>query len=119
MPLGAIWFDDALYFTTGAGTRKGKNLAHNEQCVITVAAKGIELVIEGRAEKVRDEAKLQRLAQRYRAGGWPATVSDGAFTAEYSAPSAGPPPWDVYEVTPVTIFGLATAEPGGATRWRF
>ena len=46
-------------------------------------------------------------------------VKDGAFTAPYSAPSAGPPPWDLYEFTPTTAFGVATAEPFGATRWRF
>ncbi len=34
-------------------------------------------------------------------------------------PSAGPPPWDLYSATPITIFGVATAEPYGATRWRF
>jgi len=48
---------------------------------------------------------------------------DGALTAEYSAPSAGPPPWDVYVFTyvftPTTAFGVDTAEPNGATRWRF
>jgi hypothetical protein len=37
----------------------------------------------------------------------------------YSAPSAGPPPWDLYEFTPTTAFGVATAEPHGATRWHF
>jgi len=36
-----------------------------------------------------------------------------------SAPSAGPPPWDLYAVAPTTIFGVRSAEPGGATRWRF
>ena len=45
-------------------------------------------------------------------------VRDGAFWHEYSAPSAGPPPWDVYEITPTTIFAVATREPHGATRWR-
>ncbi|MGH2387785.1 MAG: pyridoxamine 5'-phosphate oxidase family protein, partial [Chloroflexota bacterium] len=64
-------------------------------------------------------ATLARIAERYASGGWPATVSDGAFTAPYSAPSAGPPPWDLYVVTPVTVFGVATAEPNGATRRRF
>ena len=44
---------------------------------------------------------------------------DGAFTARYSAPSAGPPPWDVYVITPKTAFGVATADPQGASRWRF
>jgi len=46
-------------------------------------------------------------------------VRDGALYADYSAPSAGPPPWDVYEVRPETVFALGTAEPYGATRWRF
>jgi hypothetical protein len=36
-----------------------------------------------------------------------------------SAPSAGSPPWHVYEVTPTTVFDLGTDEPYGATRWRF
>jgi hypothetical protein len=46
-------------------------------------------------------------------------VQGGAFTYEYSAPSAGPPPWYLYALTPATAFGVATAEPHGATRWRF
>jgi hypothetical protein len=29
----------------------------------------------------------------YREGGWPAEAEGDAFTAPYSAPSAGPPPW--------------------------
>jgi len=40
-------------------------------------------------------------------------------TAEYSAPSAGPPPSNLYAVTPATAFGVDTAEPWGATRWQF
>ncbi len=50
--------------------------------------------------------------------GWAPEVRDGAFQHEYSAPSAGPPPWYLYEFTPETVFGVATAEPYGATRWR-
>ncbi|HEV3095595.1 MAG TPA: pyridoxamine 5'-phosphate oxidase family protein, partial [Candidatus Dormibacteraeota bacterium] len=72
-----------------------------------------------RATKVTDQATLERLAARYAAQGWPARPIDGAITAEYSAPSAGPPPWGLYVVTPVTAVGVATAKPYGATRWRF
>lgn len=117
--VGALWLDGRFYFTTGAGTRKGRNLAENPRCAISVALKGLDLVVEGLAKKVTDEATLGRLAKRYADQGWPARVSDGAFTAEYSAPSAGPPPWDLYVFTPTTAFGVATAEPNGATRWRF
>jgi hypothetical protein len=46
-------------------------------------------------------------------------VADGGFTHEYSAPSAGPPPWYVYEFMPEDAYAVATQEPGGATRWTF
>ena len=119
MPVGALWVEGAFYFTAGAGTRKARNLARNPSCVITVATDGFDLVVEGEAVKVTDEATLQRIASAYAADGWPAAARDGALWAEYSAPSAGPPPWEVYKVAPATVFALGTAEPYGATRWRF
>jgi general stress protein 26 len=117
--IGALWVDGRFYFTSGAGTRKSRNLAANPNCVISASLTGIDLVVEGTATKVTDDKTLQRLAERYAAQGWPASVKDGALTAEYSAPSAGPPPWDLYVLTAVTAFGVLTTEPGGATRWRF
>ena len=72
---------------------------------------GIDLVIEGMAERVTDSAMLSRLAEQYAAQGWPASVDGDALSAPYSAPSAGPPPRQLYAVTPVTAFGVATAEP--------
>ena len=119
MPLGVLWMDGALHFTSGAGTRKSKNLARNPHCNLTVATDQFDLVVEGDAVKVTDEAKLKRIAEAYSRQGWKPTVRDGALYAEYSAPSAGPPPWDVYEVRPAAVFALGTAEPYGATRFRF
>lgn len=118
MPVWAIWVSGAFYFTTGATTRKGKNLAHNSHCVITVTKStpaGLDLVVEGNATKVSNEAKLRQIAEVYASIGWPLTVRDGAFYADFGAPSSGPFPYDVYEVLPTTIFGLGD----GATRWRF
>ena len=117
--VGAMWVDGKFYFTSGAGTRKSRNLAENPNCALSVSLVGLDLIVEGTATKVSDPAVLARLAERYKSGGWPAEVSDGALTAVYSAPSAGPPPWDLYVVTPITAVGVATAEPNGATRWRF
>ena len=117
--VGALWVDGKFYFTSGPGARKSRNLAANPNCVLSIALPGLDLVVEGRAAKVTDQATLERLAQRYAAQGWPARVADGALTAEYSAPSAGPPPWDLYVVTSLVAFGVATAKPFGATRWRF
>jgi hypothetical protein len=117
--VGALWSDGALYVVSGPGTRKSRNLAANPACTIAVHLDGIDLVLEGTATRVTDPPTLERLAQQYRDGGWPAEVAGDAFTAPYSAPSAGPPPWYLYRFTIHTAFGVASAEPYGATRWRF
>ena len=59
------------------------------------------------------------MAGLYREIGWPAEVAGDGFTAPHSAPGAGPPPWHLYLFTFDTVIGLSTAEPHGATRWRF
>jgi hypothetical protein len=117
---GAAWLDGDLYFVSGPGTRKSRNLAANPACTISASLPGIDIVIEGDATRVTDPATLERVAAHYReTAGWPAEVQGDAFTAPYSAPSAGPPPWHLYAVTVHTVFGVAGAEPNGATRWRF
>jgi len=117
MPVGALWVEDAYYFTSGPGTRKSRNLGNDPRCVITIATHEFDLIIEGEAAKVTDQAELERVARAFGEGDWHPEVRDGAFFAEFSAPSAGPPPWDVYRVRPTTIYALGTAEPYGATRW--
>jgi len=117
--VGALWLDGDLYFTGGPGTRKARNLAANPACTISVRLDDIDVVFEGDAGRVTDRATLEQAAGLYREGGWPAEVEGEAFTAPFSAPSAGPPPWQLYRFTFHTAFGVATAEPYGATRWRF
>lgn len=117
--VGAIWLDGDLYFTSNPGTRKSRELDANPACTIAVGLEGIDVVLEGEATRVIDPAILATVAAVYREGGWPAEVEGDALTAPYSAPSAGPPPWHLYRFTFHTAFGVATAEPYGATRWRF
>lgn len=119
MPLGVEWVDDAFHFTSGPGTRKSKNISADPRCVLTVATYELDLVLEGEAERVTDEEQLQKIADAFRYGGWEPEVKDGALIAEFSAPSAGPPPWYVYRLNPRTIYALGTAEPYGATRFDF
>ena len=109
------------YFMTGPGTRKARNVARDPRCVVSVATEEFDLVVEGDAEMVTDPELVTEMADRWAAGGWPARVDDSgvALTADFSAPSAGPPPWHVYRITPRRATGLLTVEPGGATRWRF
>lgn len=117
--VGAQWLDGFLYFTSSPAARKARDLAVNPRCTISVRLPGIDLVLDGTADRVTDPATLEQVAQGYRAGGWPATVDGDALTAPFSAPSAGPPPWQVYRFTFHTVVGVATTEPYGATRWRF
>ena len=117
--VGALWFDGDLYVVSGPGTRKSRNLAANPACTISAVLRGIDLVFEGEATRVTDGPTLERLAALFREQGWPAQVEGDAFTAPYSAPSAGPPPWRLYRFRFHTAFGVAGEEPNGATRWRF
>jgi hypothetical protein len=115
--VGAVMVDDALYFTSGPGTRKSRNLAENPACSISVRLRGVDLTLEGEAHRVTDPSTVERLAAVYRSGGWPAEAEGDAFTAPFSAPSAGPAPWYLYRLTLRSAVGVATAEPHGATRW--
>lgn len=117
--IGALWVDGAYYVVSGPGTRKSRDLAANPACTISASLQGIDLVFEGEATRVTDQATLQLVAERYRTSGWPAEVAGDGFTAPYNAPTAGPPPWYLYRINAPTVYGIATAEPYGATRWQF
>jgi hypothetical protein len=119
--IGALWVDDAFWFETGQKTCKGRNLARDPRCVLSVAADEFDLVMEGEGRQITDPPTVAAMAASWAAEGWPARVDDTgrSITAEYSAPSAGPPPWFVYKLTPHRATALATIEPGGATRWKF
>ena len=119
--IGAIWVDDAFWFETGDRTRKARNIARDPRCTLSIATREFDLVVEGEASKVTDPPIVAAMAERWATEGWPCRVDETgqALTAEYSAPSAGPPPWFVYHIEPRAATALAIIEPGGATRWTF
>ena len=119
--VGALWHDGVFWFETGEETRKGRNLARDPRCTLSVATREFDLVVDGEARMITDRATVAVMAERWAANGWPCRVDESgeALTADYSAPSAGPPPWRVYRLTPSSATALLTAEPGGATRWTF
>jgi len=117
-PLLSVWHDESAYFCTGATERKAKNLAENAHCILTTGSndlqEGLDLVIEGDAERVVDDVVLQRLADAWEAkygSDWHFEVDDGAFHADGHAAL-------VFEVAAVTVFGFAKGE-YSQTRWRF
>jgi Pyridoxamine 5'-phosphate oxidase len=116
-PVGIIQIDGVWYFSSGPRTRKSRNIAADARCTISVATAEFDLVLEAAAKRVTDGSELRSVAASFVRTGWPAEVQDGALTADYSAPSAGPPPWYVYRITPRTVYAFGTAEPFGATRF--
>ena len=118
---GPLWVDGAFYFTTGRTTRKGRNLARDPRCTLGVSTEDFDLAAEGDAAPRRGPGRRRGPRGRWNAGGWPAEpdASGVALTAEFSAPSAGPPPWRVYRLTPRTATVVLASAPGGATRWTF
>lgn len=117
--IGVAELDGDLYFTSGPGARKARNLAANPACTLSLRLDGLDLVVEGDAHRVTDRPTLERVAALFRDGGWPADVEGDALTAPYSAQSAGPPPWQLYRLAFHTAFGVGLREPFGASRWRF
>ncbi len=116
-PLISVWLDRALYFCTGPGERKAKNLVDNSQCILTTGcntlAEGLDLVVEGDAVNVSDEARLQQLADAYTSKyDWHFTVRDGAFYGKGGRAL-------VYEVRPKVAFGFGKGDKFSQTRWRF
>jgi hypothetical protein len=119
--LGGLWADGAFWFQTGPATRKGRNLARDPRCALSVALQEFDLVVEGDAVRVVEPAVVAEMARRWSDQGWPVRVDETgvALTAQYSAQSAGPPPWYVYRLTPRAAVAIETVEPNRATRWRF
>ena len=119
--LGPLFVSGLFYFTTGESTRKGRNLARDPRCTLGVSTDEFDLAVNGEAVPVDDPEVVADMAARWAAGGWPARVDESglALTAEYSAPSAGRPPWRVYRLTPRQATVVLSASPGGATQWRF
>jgi hypothetical protein len=117
-PLPAVWLDDALHFCTGAAEQKGVNLARNAHCTLTTGTNawkaGLDVVIEGHAERITDEIRLQRLADAWESkyhGDWHFDVANGAFQGDGGEAL-------VFEVIPTRIFAFAKGD-FAQTRYRF
>ena len=121
VPVGAIWHNEGIYFISGPGTRKSRNLAENPSVSMFIGLKGIDLTLEGTVERITDAAGIAEIARVYHESGWPAEpdASGEGVTAPYNAPAAGPPPWHVYRFRFDKAIGTATEDPQGTTRWRF
>ena len=101
-----IWWENVFYFSTGRLTRKARNFAQNQHCVVCTESAAEAVIVEGAAELVGNPASLNWLASAY-AGKYGDNYPDDSF---------------IYAVRPVVAFGFIESEEefaGSATRWHF
>ena len=85
-PLVAVWLDGELYFSTGVGEQKEINLRNNRRVNLTTGCndwdQGLDIVVEGEANRVEDRDRLERAARAWTAkwdGRWNYVVTDVGF----------------------------------------
>lgn len=118
-PLPAVWNDDRIHFCTGPAEQKAVNLAGEPRVVLTTGSnqwkRGLDVVVEGQAARVTDEAKLRALADLWRSkyqGDWDFAVEDEMFRHEDGGSAL------VFEVAPTKVLAFAKG-PFAQTRYRF
>jgi general stress protein 26 len=116
-PLPAIWLEGTLHFCTGAGEQKSRNLESNPRCVLTTGTNefrsGLDVVVEGTAVRVTDQARLERLAAIWKSKlDWTFLVEDEGFRDPDGGVAL------VFGVTPTKILSFGKA-PYSQTRYRF
>jgi hypothetical protein len=119
-PVLAVWVDERMYSTTSPAARKGRNLTSRPSAAVTARAPTMDIVIEGPIAWIDDPRRLARIGAAYQDKyAWPVTIVGGAFHAPYGAPTAGHPPYRVYELTPVVAYAFATDDNLGEHSTRF
>lgn len=118
-PVLAVWAAGTLHVAMSPRSVKARLLDRDPRCTLAAALGDLDVVVEGRALRVRDG--LDAVAEAYAAAhGWEVEVRDGAFWGE-GAPTAGPPPYEVRRLRPALGYAFGTTEASltRATRWRF
>jgi general stress protein 26 len=83
-PLPAIWLDGTLHFCTGSEEQKTRNLESDPRCVLTTGTNelrsGLDVVVEGTAVRVTDQARLRQLAALWKSKlDWDFAVGEDGF----------------------------------------
>jgi nitroimidazol reductase NimA-like FMN-containing flavoprotein (pyridoxamine 5'-phosphate oxidase superfamily) len=121
-PLIGAWVDDGLVFCTGPEEQKAQNLAASTAVAVTTGVNtwkdGLDVVVEGYAERLTGLDTLTRLAdairEKYR-GVWDFTPYDDGFG--HTDNSADSHIAYVYRVPPDKVLAFAKS-PHGQTRFR-
>ncbi|WP_028649502.1 pyridoxamine 5'-phosphate oxidase family protein [Nocardiopsis sp. CNT312] len=120
-PLLVVWASGRPCFASGEDTAKARLLSVSPQASLAFQAAGLDVVVEGTVQRVKEHGRVRRVADAYaKAYGWAPQAEGALLTGAEGAPTAGPPPYAVYTVVPTTVYAFPSDEaPCGPTRWRF
>ncbi|WP_214321069.1 pyridoxamine 5'-phosphate oxidase family protein [Nonomuraea sediminis] len=115
----ALWHEGAMYFTTGPEERKALNLEANRNVALTTGVSsmsgGLDVVVEGVAERATDPATLKSLSEAYVAkygSDWAFQVGEGGFLHEGGGLAL------VFQVAPRVVLSFRKGD-FAQTRYRF
>jgi hypothetical protein len=121
-PVLTVWVEGRPCFASGETTGKSRLLVQDDRVSLALDTGRLHVVVEGSAEPVLDTEALKTVALAYADRyGWAPTPGDGFLTGPQGAPTAGPPPYRAYAVTPAKVYAFPAADDlgHGATRWTF
>lgn len=106
MPVWGVWHGGALYFGTGEGTQKAKNLAHQPAVAVHLESGDDCVILEGEAVLAKDP---------------PMAELDAAYMEKYSlALSESTEGASLFEVRPQRAFAWTESDfVNTATRWKW
>jgi general stress protein 26 len=110
MPLWAVWYQGALWFSSSKKSRKAQNLAADPRCVLTSEDPMNPVVVEGMAELLTDRRDLETLLRE----------ENAKYATNYGLDMLDPALNSAWRVRPRWAFGLRAEEfTGTPTRWTF
>ncbi len=65
MPVWGLWLEEAFYFSTAAGSQKGRNLAANPSVAVHLESGDEVTILEGKAERAANASILGRFVDAY------------------------------------------------------
>jgi len=101
-PVWGVWVDGVFYFSTGAESRKGRNMAKNPQITVHPEIDNAAVIIDGSAEVISSPAKLKPVWKSY--------------NTKYKWSVEGYP---FYVLRPRVVYSFKEDLPNTATRWVF
>lgn len=106
MVVWGLWQDGSFLFSTARESRKARNLANNNHCIVCTERADEVVIVEGIADEVRSASVCRKFLSVY----------EKKYEFDMSSFADEP----IYAVRPVVAFGLDEKKfQMAATRWKF